>query len=114
MRKSVVTLLFALSTVTFVSGCKPKVDCEKLKERLTGCMVENYKAVNPKGRDIEKKEFLDDRNKLAAKYTEIIDEQIIKKCEANGGKDVRAAKINKCLKQKTCQQVHACLKAVLK
>ena len=114
MQKFALTLLLIFPVLAVSSGCKPKVDCNKLEERLTSCMVENYKALNKKGRDIEKPEYLADRNKLAAKYTEIIDKEIVSKCKAAGGKDVRASKINKCLKFKSCLKVHACLKHVLK
>ncbi|MGM0596028.1 MAG: hypothetical protein ACQES9_03235 [Myxococcota bacterium] len=117
MLKSLISTLAILILFLSMPGCKEEVNCEKLKTRLTECMITNYKVINKtrkvKGRDLSKEKFIEDRNKVSAKYAAIIDEYFYEKCKAASGRDSRAKKINKCLKAKKCQDVHGCLKTVL-
>jgi len=117
MIKSLISTLAILILLLSVQGCKEEVNCEKLKSRLTKCMIANYKVINKqretKGRDLSKEKFIEDRNKVSAKYAAIIDEYFYEKCKAASGRDSRAKKINKCLEEKECHNVHRCLKAVL-
>lgn len=107
-----IVLLATAAFFTTVS-CKEKVDCEKMKEKLMTCMMDNYKVLNPKGRPLDDPKYAGDKKKAMADYAGIIDKEFIEKCTSTGGKDERAAKINKCLSQKDCKDVHSCLKSVL-
>ncbi|MDA3862976.1 MAG: hypothetical protein PF689_03820, partial [Deltaproteobacteria bacterium] len=118
MLKSLISTLALSILFLSMQGCKKEVDCEKLKSRLTKCMISNYKVINKtrkekKGRDLSNEKFIEDRNKVSAKYAAIIDDYFYEKCKAASGRDSRAQKINKCLKEKECHNVHLCLKAVL-
>ncbi|MBN2725335.1 MAG: hypothetical protein JXR95_14820 [Deltaproteobacteria bacterium] len=110
------TVVCCILGITLMGGsaCKEKVDCEKLKQRLTSCMMDNYSKVNPSGRPLEKKEFAADKKSTAASYAEAIDSFFVEKCSASSGRDSRAKNINKCLEASSCVDVHACLKTVLK
>ena len=101
-------------STTLFAGCKEKVDCTKMQSRLTKCMPDNYKALNKNGRNLSDPKFKKDANEVAAKYAKLIDKHYADVCKAIDGKDKRAKKINKCLEQNSCTDVHACLKHVLK
>jgi hypothetical protein len=93
-------------------GCKPKVDCDRLETRLITCLKENYKTFNPTGCPAGAEECVKVMEKLTTDYAKIVDSEIVGPCKAKSGRDSRSAKINKCLEQKECKDVHACLKEV--
>ncbi|MBU1239353.1 hypothetical protein KJ865_06555 [Myxococcota bacterium] len=85
-----------------------------MQSRLTTCMHENYTMLNKQGRNLKDPRFKKDANNIAAKYTKIIDKYYYDVCETIGGKEKRAKKINTCIAQDSCTDVHACLKQVFK
>jgi len=101
------TILFPLAF-----GCKPKVDCDKLETRLITCLKENYKTYNPTGCPAEAEECVKVMEKLTADYAKLVDQEIVAPCKAKSGRDSHSSKINQCLEQKDCKDVHACLKEV--
>ena len=114
MKQFSILLVLSLGFVSLFSGCAEKVDCKKMKARLTQCMDETYAEVNPNGRPLKDPRFKKDANEISAKYISIIDKHYYDECVAIGGREKRAKKINKCLAKKSCQDVHGCLKFYLK
>jgi hypothetical protein len=106
-------LLLVISISTMLFSCKETVDCEKLEKKLSNCMMENYKNVNKKGRPLDDKKYSQDKSDLSAKYLKAIEDNFVKECKTNKGRDSRATKINKCLKETSCAAIENCLKSVL-
>ncbi len=102
-----VTPVFVFGTL---SGCKPKVDCDKLETRLISCLKDNTRTLNPSGCPEDVPECKEIREKLTADYARLVDKEIVGPCRAASGRDSRAARINECLDRKECKEVHACLK----
>ncbi len=107
-------LLGAMAALSLLPACKEKVDCKKMQSRLTTCMHDNYVALNKAGRDLKDPRFKKDANDVAARYTKLIDKHYFDVCESIGGRERRAKKVNTCLSQASCSDVHACLKEVFK
>jgi len=104
-----ISMAFSLA-LPLAFGCKPKVDCDKLETRLISCMRENYKVLNPKGCPAEAEECAKTMEKLTADYAKLVDSEIVGPCRAKDGRDSRASRINQCLDQNGCKEVHDCLK----
>lgn len=112
MRRILILSMAFSQALILVSGCKPKVDCDKLETRLIACMKDNYKALNPQGCPAEAEECAKTHEKLTADFARLVDQELVGPCKAKDGRDPRASKINKCLELKDCKELHACLKEV--
>ncbi len=114
MRQIIIFVLLSLFSVLAISGCAPKVDCNKLEARMIACKNDNYKALHPEPDvcPLGSEECVKNHEELTTRYAQIVDTQLVIPCRKNSGRDTRAARINKCLDLKDCAEMHACLKEV--
>ena len=126
MRTVTALLIAAGLTGLMVVGCGPKVDCDKLHDKLTDCTKHLMWKLRPTAKrnfDEATKATADPKAKKAAEDTlaanvlrnqETLKKQVTEKCKAKKGRAADAKLINKCLQHKTCPKFAECFSVYLK